>query len=99
VIRRSRERTALSRRARNIPLSPTVAMAQAAAAFRNRGVEVIDLTVGEPDQPTPRHISSAAERALRDGQTRYTSPAGLSELRWRDAITRTTLSRSMRTRR
>jgi aspartate aminotransferase len=56
-------------------------MAQAAAAFRNRGVEVIDLTVGEPDQPTPRHISSAAERALRDGQTRYTSPAGLSELR------------------
>jgi aspartate aminotransferase len=62
-------------------LSPTVAMAQKAAAQRAKGRALIDLTVGEPDQPTPPHIVEAAVSALHEGRTRYTPSAGLPELR------------------
>ncbi|MBN2370393.1 MAG: pyridoxal phosphate-dependent aminotransferase [Vicinamibacteria bacterium] len=81
MIKRERGEIELARRARFTSVSPTVAMAQAADARRQRGLEVIDLTIGEPDQPTPRHIVAAAECALRKGWTRYTSAAGLGELR------------------
>ena len=69
--------TDLSRRARETDVSPTVAMAQRAAALKAKGLRVLDLSVGEPDQPTPAHISRAAAAA----RTRYTSSAGLPELR------------------
>jgi aspartate aminotransferase len=57
----------LSRRAAQIELSPTVAMAQRAAALKAQGHAPIDLSVGEPDQDTPRHIvdASAGLRELR----------------------------------
>jgi aspartate aminotransferase len=62
-------------------LSPTVAMAQKAARLKAQGRRVIDLTVGEPDRETPRHIRRAAERALASGKTRYTASVGIPELR------------------
>jgi aspartate aminotransferase len=62
-------------------VSPTVAVSQRAAALKARGSEVLDLSVGQPDQPTPPHIRAAAEAALEAGLTRYTPPAGLPELR------------------
>ncbi len=71
----------LAKRARAIATSPTVAMAQRATALRAKGEKILDFSVGEPDQPTPRHISMAAVNALGAGKTRYTSPAGLPELR------------------
>jgi aspartate aminotransferase len=71
----------LSRRARALEVSPTVAMAQRAAALRTAGQKILDFSVGEPDQPTPRHITEAATAALAAGRTRYTSAAGLPELR------------------
>lgn len=71
----------LSRRIRQVTFSPTVAMAQRAAALRARGERVLDFSVGEPDQPTPRHVAAAAAAALEAGQTRYTGSAGLPELR------------------
>ena len=71
----------LSRRAAQIEISPTVAMAQKAAALRGMGRGPIDLTVGEPDLDTPHHIIDAAVDALNSGRTRYTASAGLSELR------------------
>ena len=71
----------LSRRARQIEVSPTVAVAQKAAALRAAGEKILDFSVGEPDQPTPPHIRQAAVAALEAGQTRYTPAAGLPELR------------------
>lgn len=71
----------LSRRALRIETSPTQAMAQAAAALKAKGERILDFSVGEPDQPTPAHISAAATAALEAGKTRYTPSAGLPELR------------------
>ena len=71
----------LSQRARALEVSPTVAMAQRAAALRASGEAVLDFSVGEPDQPTPKHVSEAAKAALEAGRTRYTGAAGLPELR------------------
>jgi aspartate aminotransferase len=71
----------LSRRARSLEVSPTVAVAQEAAALRAGGVRVLDFSVGEPDQPTPAHVCAAATAALAAGRTRYTAAAGLPELR------------------
>jgi len=71
----------LSRRVRSLEVSPTVAMAQRAAALRASGRAVLDFSVGEPDQGTPLHVTQAAVRALEGGRTRYTGTAGLPELR------------------
>jgi aspartate aminotransferase len=71
----------LSRRARSLEISPTVAMAQRAAALRARGQRIFDFSVGEPDQDTPPHVSAAAVAALHAGRTRYAPAAGIPELR------------------
>lgn len=71
----------LSRRIQAVEFSPTVAMAQRAAELRRRGERVLDFSVGEPDQPTPRHVANAAIAALAAGRTRYTPSAGIPELR------------------
>jgi len=71
----------LSRRALAIEESPTVAMSQRAAARKAQGGAVLDFSVGEPDQPTPKHVAAAAVAAIHDGRTRYTPSAGLPELR------------------
>ena len=71
----------LSRRILGVGLSPTVAMAQRAAALKAQGRDVLDFSVGEPDQPTPAAVTDAAIAALRDGRTRYAPPAGIPELR------------------
>jgi len=70
-----------SRRASRLEVSPTVATAQRASALKASGVYVFDFSVGEPDQPTPAHITNAAVTALEAGQTKYTPAAGLPELR------------------
>ena len=46
-----------------------------------RGQHVVHLEIGEPDFPTPAHITEAAIRALREGHTHYTPAAGLIEAR------------------
>ena len=71
----------LSRRIQAVEFSPTVAMSQRAAELRRRGERVLDFSVGEPDQPTPRHVANAAIAALAAGHTRYTPSAGIPELR------------------
>ncbi len=52
-----------------------------ALELRRQGVDVIALTAGEPDFDTPQHIKEAAWRALKEGKTKYTPPAGIPELR------------------
>ena len=71
----------LSRKALSLEVSPTVAVAQRAAAMKAKGEAVLDFSVGEPDQPTPAHITAAATAALQAGKTRYTQAAGIPELR------------------
>jgi aspartate aminotransferase len=73
--------TDLSRRARGIRTSSTVAVFQRAQALRAEGKRILDFSVGEPDQPTPPHVVAAAVQALGAGKTRYTSTAGIPELR------------------
>ena len=68
----------LARRMASLEPSATLAMAARVAAS---GINVIDLSVGEPDFPTPEHICLAAEAAIRSGKTKYTPAAGIPDLR------------------
>ena len=56
-------------------------MAARAGAMKAAGVDVIDLSVGEPDFPTPEHICRAGEAAIAAGKTKYTPAAGIPALR------------------
>ncbi len=71
----------LAARARSLEVSPTVAMAARARALKAKGVRVLDFTVGEPDQPTPRHVVEAGKAAIDAGKTKYAPASGLPELR------------------
>lgn len=71
----------LGARARRLEISPTVAMAARARALKATGVSVLDFTVGEPDQPTPRHVADAGRAAIESGRTKYAPASGLPELR------------------
>ena len=70
-----------ARRMRALEPSATLAMAARASGLAAAGVDVIDLSVGEPDFPTPAHICRAAEEAIRAGKTKYTPAAGIPQLR------------------
>ncbi len=61
--------------------SSTLIAAQAAADMRARGIDVLDLSVGEPDFDTPDFIKRYACEGLEKGLTRYTSTAGMMEFR------------------
>jgi len=61
--------------------SSTLIAAQAAADMRARGIDVIDLSVGEPDFDTPDFIKDLAADGLAKGLTKYTSTAGTEEFR------------------
>jgi len=52
-----------------------------AQEIERQGRSIIHLEVGEPDFPTPDCIKKAAEKAIREGKTRYTASVGLLELR------------------
>ena len=71
----------LARRMRALEPSATLAMAARASAMTASGVDVVDLSVGEPDFPTPPHICQAAEAAIRAGRTKYTPAAGIPALK------------------
>ena len=76
----------LSLRVRSLSPSRTIAMNQRARALRESGVDVIDLTVGEPDFPTPEPVRAAAKRAIDEGNNFYTPVAGYNDLR--EAVSR-----------
>ena len=61
--------------------SGTNAMTDRAFALRAEGRDIISLSVGEPDFPTPPHVITAAKAALDAGDTRYTPVAGTAALR------------------
>ncbi|MDX1503067.1 MAG: pyridoxal phosphate-dependent aminotransferase [Thermoanaerobaculia bacterium] len=61
--------------------SATLAVSRKAKELAARGVEVVDLSAGEPDFDSPAVAVEAVRRALAEGKTRYTAAAGLPELR------------------
>lgn len=65
---------------RDLPASPTIAVAKAAQALRKEGVDVVDFGPGEPDFDTPEHVRDAAKRALDQGFTHYAPSRGVPEL-------------------
>ena len=70
-----------SERVNKIHISPTMQVAAKAKKMKDEGIDVIDLSVGEPDFPTPHNIKEAAKKAIDENQTRYTINAGTIELR------------------
>lgn len=71
----------LANRMSRVSQSPTMKVAAEAERLRRQGIDVVDLGAGEPDFPTPPHIVDAAQRALDAGFTKYTTNAGIEELR------------------
>jgi aspartate aminotransferase len=71
----------LSRRAKALKPSPTMAMANKARELAAKGHDVVSLTVGEPDWPTFQIANQAAIKAIEEGFTRYTAASGIPELR------------------
>ena len=61
--------------------SATIAMTQKARELKASGVDVISLSVGEPDFDTPDHIKEAAFDAIRRGETKYPPVSGINPLR------------------
>lgn len=61
--------------------SATIAVSSLAKELRAQGRDIINLSAGEPDFPTPAFIAEAGIQAIRDGETRYTPAAGLPRLR------------------
>lgn len=71
----------LSERIKRLKPSATLAVDAKAKAMRAKGIDVINLSAGEPDFDTPEHIRKAAKEALDCGFTRYLPAVGLPELR------------------
>lgn len=66
--------------------SGTTAMTDRAIELRESGIDVISLSVGEPDFDTPPHVIEAAKAALDAGQTKYTAVGGTSQLKQAAAL-------------
>ncbi len=71
----------LSNRLNAFAESQTLAMAAKSRELKSRGIEVINLNLGEPDFVTPEHICQAAKEAITHGDTFYPPVAGFAELR------------------
>ena len=71
----------LTKRAKAISPSPTLAITAKAKAMQAEGIDVIGFGAGEPDFDTPEHIKQAAIKALSEGFTKYTPTAGIPQLK------------------
>lgn len=71
----------LATRLNKIEEPKTILMAKLSRELRSKGVDVIDLSLGEPDFQTPASIIKSAKKAMDDGYTKYPPVAGFPELR------------------
>ena len=71
----------LSKRINSLTESQTIKMAKMGRELAAKGVDVINLSFGEPDFNTPDHIKAAAKKAMDENYTFYTPVAGYPELR------------------
>ncbi|SHM03181.1 aspartate aminotransferase [Paracoccus solventivorans] len=65
----------------NLEISEIVQLTEKAAVLKSQGHDIIALSTGEPDFPTPPHVIEAAHRAALAGKTRYPATLGTAELR------------------
>lgn len=73
--------TIITERLRNLSPSATFEMARKSAELGAQGVDVVNLSVGEPDFETPRHIKDAAIAAIENNCTKYSPVPGYSTLK------------------
>ena len=71
----------ISKRVQSLAVSQTLAMSQKSSELRASGIDVINLSVGEPDFNTPAHIKDAAKRAVDDNFSFYSPVPGYMSLR------------------
>lgn len=76
----------LAQRLNRIAEPQTIKMAKLSRELRAKGIDIIDLSLGEPDFATPEFIDDAATLAMEQGYTKYPPVAGYPELR--DAISK-----------
>ena len=74
-------KTNLSERLQRLSPSATLAMSQRSSELKAQGVDVINMSVGEPDFNTPDHIKAAAIRAVEENYSRYSPVPGYPELK------------------
>lgn len=75
------EQKSLSQRVQRLSESQTIGMSKLSRELSSKGIDVINLSLGEPDFVTPAHICAAAKKAIDDGYTFYPPIAGFAELR------------------
>lgn len=73
--------TKVSDRLNRLAPSATLAMSQKSGEMKAQGIDVINLSVGEPDFNTPEHIKEAAKRAIDENFSKYSPVPGYAELR------------------
>ena len=71
----------LSERLQRLAPSATLAMSQKSSEMKAQGIDVINMSVGEPDFNTPDHIKEAAKKAVDDNYSRYSPVPGYADLR------------------
>jgi aspartate aminotransferase len=71
----------LSERINQMQESATIKMAKISRELKAQGIDIIDLSIGEPDFDTPVHIKTAAKEAIDKGYTKYSPVPGYPELR------------------
>jgi aspartate aminotransferase len=72
---------ALSKRINSLPVSATLAMAAKARELKNQGIDIIGLSLGEPDFNTPEFIKDAAVQAVNDNWNSYSPVDGYADLK------------------
>ncbi len=71
----------VSKRLASLSASQTIAMNQKSREMKDQGLDIINLSVGEPDFPTPDHIKTAAKKAIDDNYSFYAPVPGYPDLR------------------
>ena len=71
----------LSERLNRLSPSETLAMSQKSSELKAQGIDIINMSVGEPDFNTPEHIKEAAKKAIDDNYSKYSPVAGYPALR------------------
>ena len=71
----------ISKIASDVQASTTVTVDSLYKQMKAEGVDVVGFAAGEPDFDTPENIKEAAQKAIKDGQTKYTHSSGMPELR------------------
>lgn len=70
----------LAQRLNSVTEPQTIKMAKMSRELKAKGINIVDLSLGEPDFKTPDHIIAAAVKAMNDGFTKYPPVAGFPDL-------------------